>query len=259
MNKTISLGAVSVAVLALAAGCGGDDDGGLGTGGSAGASGGSAGSSSGGSSGSSSGGSAGSSSGGSAGSSSGGSAGSSSGGSAGSSSGGSAGSSSGGSAGSSSGGSAGSGGSNTGGSAGSGGSNTGGSAGSGGSNTGGTGGGSGGASGGSGGTGGGPGLTCKQLESNYAASLKKAKSCSPILPVVQCTSKVDDELACPCPTFINPGNTAAAAELAKLKAEWKTQNCSAGVVCPLVLCAQPSGATCVGGSATNGSCVDNKN
>ncbi len=234
VKRNISLGVVSFAVLALAAGCGGDDDGGLGTGGSAGASGGSAGSSSGGSSGSSSGGSAGS---------------------GGSNTGGSAGSSSGGSAGSSTGGSAGSGGSNTGGSAGSGGSNTGGSAGSGGSNTG----GSGGASGGSGGTGGGPGLTCKQLASNYAATLAKAKSCNPIISVLQCTTQVDDELACPCPTFINPGNAAEVTELAKLKVAWKTQNCSAGVVCPLVLCAQPPGANCVGASGNSGSCVDKTN
>jgi hypothetical protein len=95
------------------------------------------------------------------------------------------------------------------------------------------------------------------MQTTYASVLATAKTCNPVVTVQQCTAKVDDELACPCSTFINPSNTAAAAELAKLQISWKAKSCQLGIVCPAALCPQPSGAACVGaGGGTKGSCHD---
>ncbi len=121
-------------------------------------------------------------------------------------------------------------------------------------NAGGTGG-----SGNAGGTGGSDGgtITCADLEKAYATSLAAAKACNPILSVLQCTKSIGDELACPCPTYVNPSNTTAMAELAKLQSDWTAHGCDQQVVCPLVLCAQPGGAACTpqsGGSV--GVCKD---
>jgi hypothetical protein len=150
----------------------------------------------------------------------------------GSNTGGSAGTSTGGTAGSSSGGSAGS---ATGGSAGS---STGGAAGSGGTKT-------------DGGV-----KPCPQLASEYAAALEAAKACNPVLSVLQCTKQVNDELPCPCPTFINPANAKAAADLDDLQAAWNAQNCGAGVICPAVLCVAPTTGVCQANGSLAGKCAN---
>jgi hypothetical protein len=205
---------------ALAVACGSDSDSDLGkknTGGSGGNTGGSGGNT-GGSGGGNTGGSntGGSSTGGSAGTSTGGTAGSSSGGSAGSATGGTAGSSTGGAAGSSSGGSAGGGGTKP-----------------------------------DGGV-----KSCSQLASEYAATLEAAKACNPVLSVLQCTQQVNDELPCPCPTFINPANAKAVAELDDLQAAWNAQNCGSGVICPAVLCVAPTSGVCQANGSLAGKCAN---
>lgn len=166
--------------------------------------------------------------------------------------------------GASSGGTSGSGGSATGGTAGSGGSAAGGASGSAGAAGGGGSAGSGGASGaggkpgtgglgGTGGTGGTGSKTCAQLEADYAKALAKAKSCSGILPVVQCAESVQDELACPCPTFVEATNTAAIAELKALEKQWKDDGCNV-IVCPAIACVSPGSAAC----SSAGVCQDLK-
>jgi hypothetical protein len=155
----------------------------------------------------------------------------------GSSTGGTAGSSTGGSAGSSAGGSAGS---STGGTAGSG---TGGSAGS--------------SSGGSGGTKPDGGVKpCSQLASEYATALEAAKACNPVLSVLQCTKQVNDELPCPCATFVNPANAKAAAELDDLQSAWNAQSCGTGVICPAVLCPAPTSGVCQANGSLSGKCAN---
>jgi hypothetical protein len=76
-----------------------------------------------------------------------------------------------------------------------------------------------------------------------------------MLPVIQCSIKVDDQLFCPCPTFVNPGNSAYQ-KLLQLKKQWQAQGCNLqGIACPAVMCAQPKSASCLG-SATTGVCTD---
>ena len=106
---------------------------------------------------------------------------------------------------------------------------------------------------GSGGTG---GATCAQLEVQYKQTLADAKVCDPTIKMLQCTSKVNDELSCPCPTFMNPANATAATTLQKLQTQWTKQGCNVGVICPAVLCPAVQSAQCVG-PGTNGHCVDN--
>jgi len=143
---------------------------------------------------------------------------------------------------------------------GTGGGETGGGTGGGGTGGGGTcGGGTGGGGTGGGGTGGGAtdgGTSCQQLASDYLTALAAAKACNPILAVLQCTKVVEDELPCPCSTYVNPGNTEALAKLDALKAQWAAQNCQFGVICPAVLCKEPTGAVCQGSAQGSGSCKD---
>jgi hypothetical protein len=124
-----------------------------------------------------------------------------------------------------------------------------------------TGGAAGSATGGSGGTKPDGGVkSCAQLASEYAAALEAAKACNPVLSVLQCTKPVGDELPCPCPTFVNPANTKAAAELDDLQAAWNQQNCGNAVICPAVLCPAPTGGVCQPQSgALSGKCVNANN
>lgn len=99
--------------------------------------------------------------------------------------------------------------------------------------------------------------SCTDLASEYAAALEAAKACNPVLSVLQCTKQVADELPCPCPTFVNPANAKAAAELDELQAAWNQQNCGSGVICPAVLCPAPNNGVCQPESgALSGKCVN---
>ncbi|MBE7479786.1 MAG: hypothetical protein HS104_07360 [Polyangiaceae bacterium] len=111
--------------------------------------------------------------------------------------------------------------------------------------------------GGKGGTGGTGGSSCSGLEADYKTTLAAAKECSTLLPTLQCTVLVDDQLACPCSTYANPANTAEITKLQQLKTSWVTSGCNVGVICPAIACLVPSGASCTGSSGTkSGSCVD---
>ena len=151
-----------------------------------------------------------------------------------------------------------SGGTSSGGAAGAAGTSTGGAAGAGGGNTGGSGGTSGTGGGNTGGTGGTGQLTCNQIAAEYLKTLAAAKACNAILGVVQCTSLVEDQLPCPCQTFVNPANTAEVKALQQLKAQWTAQKCSTGIICPAIACIPPASATCQASSgSTTGNCKDN--
>ena len=131
----------------------------------------------------------------------------------------------------------------------------GGSGGSGGS-TGGSGGAGGttGGSGGSGGSGGNP--QCAELEQEYADYLAQAKSCNSLINSLQCTESIDDSLACPCPTYVNPANADAVAKLEQLQTAWDALPCQ--VPCPLLTCPAPQGSGCVpnGGGGDADGCQD---
>lgn len=138
-----------------------------------------------------------------------------------------------------------------------GGGSTGGTAGSTGGGTGGVGGGSGGTGGGAGGnagaagsgaaggggTAGAPAMTCEELDSAYVQAVQDAKSCVYGTQPDPCTTLGKSDLECQCPVYINPANTAAVTELAKLEAQWNAQKC-VSVPCP---CAAPVPATCYAG------------
>src|SRR5262245_19155957 len=81
---------------------------------------------------------------------------------------------------------------------------------------------------------------CMTLVGQYAAQLALARACDPALDVEQCTQSVAGDLACQCPTFVNPANQDALAELAALVAEWDAARCGQAPC----NCAEPSGALC---------------
>jgi hypothetical protein len=97
---------------------------------------------------------------------------------------------------------------------------------------------------------------CQHLETQYAAALKAAKVCNPVLTVVQCTVTVDDELACPCLTHVDQSHQAEITLMANLKAQWKKLGCQQGVVCHGGPCPVTTGVCTSSGGPTAGVCVD---
>ena len=97
---------------------------------------------------------------------------------------------------------------------------------------------------------------CKTMEKTYAAALATARVCYPALPTIQCTLVVDDELSCPCTTYVDKAHALEITLMADLKVQWAKLGCSKGVICPTVACKIPSGADCVASSGTSGTCVD---
>jgi hypothetical protein len=114
-------------------------------------------------------------------------------------------------------------------------------------------GGTGGATGGSGGTGGSP--SCDQIQGEFASALTQAKQCDPLVDEPQCTLSFHSGVACGCPTFVNPGNTAALAQLKQIEVEWQSAGCVQP--CP-ASCPAPQGAGCEKGGAggDSGICQD---
>jgi hypothetical protein len=98
-------------------------------------------------------------------------------------------------------------------------------------------------------------LSCDELGQAYREALAEAKACEPGGDS-PCTEEVDDALACPCPTFINPGNEDAVAELASLASAWKEADCSKGIDCPAIECDIPKGAQCDSSGSGSGHCED---
>jgi hypothetical protein len=91
-------------------------------------------------------------------------------------------------------------------------------------------------------------VTCNSLENEYALALQQAKKCT---STSQCTKLVDHQLACPCPTFVNPNNTQALGEMANLQTMWLSMKCYKNIFCPAVMCPVPVGAKCA-----NNACWD---
>jgi len=104
------------------------------------------------------------------------------------------------------------------------------------------GGGTGGAAGqgGRGGTGGGA-ASCTQLSTDYGAAILRARKCSSILTVLQCTHLVLSSLTCGCQTWVNDTT-----ELDAIQAQWNAAGCTGGIVCPAIACINPgTRANCV--------------
>lgn len=103
--------------------------------------------------------------------------------------------------------------------------------------------------------------TCTDLLKAYDKEIGEAKQCTtgdgPKGP--QCTLKVQDRLACGCPTFINPANKSSVTALDSLKKSWTANACHKNLpACPPVPCRNPKGANCTASSPGNpkGSCQD---
>jgi hypothetical protein len=89
--------------------------------------------------------------------------------------------------------------------------------------------------------------TCDQLNQDYVAAVEQARACSPMLPVVQCQLLVDNALHCACPIYVEQGNSAALAQMAKAKQQFFAQGCvpyQCGMPCPA---SQPGNCTFVQG------------
>ena len=116
------------------------------------------------------------------------------------------------------------------------------------------GGGQGGAAGHAGGTGGGTGGTtggsCADLQSQYAAALTAAKSCSPS-GANQCQQKAPASLGCGCETYVN--NRTA---LDQLESSWNQAGCQNTILCPAIACVSPRAGFCRTNDAGGASCTD---
>ena len=104
--------------------------------------------------------------------------------------------------------------------------------------------------------------SCTDLANAYVIAVAQARDCTlgdgPKGP--QCTKKVQDRLACGCPTFTNPWNNKPLAQMAILEQAWKANKCDIthGGACPPVPCRNPKGASCSGTApgAVKGLCQD---
>ena len=96
--------------------------------------------------------------------------------------------------------------------------------------------------------------TCSELNTEYTEAVVKAKACNPLINKLQCTQKVDNNLGCPCPTYIEPGNPAALAALNLARHRWEQQGCTQWD-CGMSCGKPPTGGACLGRSQ-NGVCTD---
>jgi hypothetical protein len=83
---------------------------------------------------------------------------------------------------------------------------------------------------------------CQTIGEQYSEAHAEARRCNPDIDVEQCTEEVTVGLACSCPSFLNPENADAIAQLADLSSQYRAQNCSSGVVCGM--CLVPVRGTC---------------
>ena len=86
---------------------------------------------------------------------------------------------------------------------------------------------------------------CFDLDAQYKADLNQAKHCSSVSGFFQCTTKVDNALACPCPTFVNPDNAQVLSEMDALRQKFATLNCYALIACPAIGCWDPQKVNCL--------------
>jgi len=76
---------------------------------------------------------------------------------------------------------------------------------------------------------------CQTINQKYKTAVQAAKKCSPFVTAMQCYTKVDDDLMCPCETTINyPATYTPVAQPAQ---EFKQKNCDKLLVpCPAIGC-----------------------
>ncbi len=110
--------------------------------------------------------------------------------------------------------------------------------------------GTGGKGGGGTGSGGSTGTSCSQLESDYAAELVKAKSCSPNASD-PCAQMAPNALACGCQTFVNDRSA-----LDQIQSRWNQSGCQATTVCPAIACVTPKSAACRPADGGGATCQD---
>jgi hypothetical protein len=98
---------------------------------------------------------------------------------------------------------------------------------------------------------------CTAINSAFLLMIPQAKTCSTVIPTIQCTLKTKTRLDCPCNTYINQNNTTEVTTLSALENQWSSLKCSnLSWVCPATPCAQPKGATCTKASSGSDSCID---
>lgn len=105
--------------------------------------------------------------------------------------------------------------------------------------------------GGNAGGGGDPAARCAMLETEYRDTLEVAQECDPRIDSDQCTEQVPSDLACGCPTFVNPENAEAVARLNLIRRE-ALLVCDVRV-CPAIACVEPNGF-CTGSGSGKGHC-----
>ncbi len=93
-------------------------------------------------------------------------------------------------------------------------------------------------------------LSCTAIRSAYMTNIKVGKKCSPMLPVVQCTTVKLEDIACYCKTSINNTNTAILAAIKVLETQWAAQKCATAKPwnCPKKPCKSITKGQCVNGT-----------
>jgi len=95
-------------------------------------------------------------------------------------------------------------------------------------------------------------LTCVELSSEYAKTIRPAMNCSASSSKPQCTYKVKTNLICPCYTYVDMANTAALTAMQQALAKWTAQRCKE-MNCGMSCGPEPKGAYCAG-APTGGMC-----
>jgi hypothetical protein len=100
---------------------------------------------------------------------------------------------------------------------------------------------------------------CDRLAKDYDAVIQAARACCPPCLSIQCTTRVDSELACPCPTYVNSLPPSARNKLDDLRNQWKAQMCQIKQPGACKPCPKISGGRCStvpGAPPRNGVCKD---
>ncbi len=88
---------------------------------------------------------------------------------------------------------------------------------------------------------------CQALNDQYLQAVRDAKRCrpgrSPRL-VEQCSLSVDNDLICPCTTYVSPSNTKALETMLALRNQWYAESCFMHWQCGAAQCAAPYAAVC---------------
>ena len=105
-----------------------------------------------------------------------------------------------------------------------------------------------------GGGGGAGGLSCADLDNQYAAALPAAKSCA-VGVSGQCQQLVSDALAIsPCHIGCDMIYVNDASALNAIESTWTQAGCNLDVGCPNIACAAPTMGTCVAADGGGGVC-----